>query len=114
MTAHERQAYFRVAVTGMGVIAPTGDSVAEFTDSLLAGRPGVRTITVFDPVSLATRIAGESRLPAGAAFRDRKIAFALEAARQAWADTTSNGSAPMSPNDASVSMGVGLELFAME
>lgn len=114
MSERGRETRFRVAVTGMGVIAPTGDTVAEFIDSLLAGRSGVQKITIFDPVSLATRIAGQSRLPASATFRDRKIAFALEAARQAWQDATSNGTAPALPHDAAVSMGVGLELFAME
>lgn len=104
----------RVAVTGMGVVAPNGNSVHEFADSLLAGRSGVRTIAAFDPTSLPTRIAGESRLPAGTTFRDRKIAFALEAARQAWESATACGTAPVSPAEGSVSMGVGLELFAME
>jgi 3-oxoacyl-[acyl-carrier-protein] synthase II len=88
--------------------------VGEFAESLLEGRSGVRTITAFDPASLPTRIAGESKLPAGATMRDRKIAFAIDAAEQAWQDATSVGTSPGSPERASVSMGVGLELFAME
>jgi 3-oxoacyl-[acyl-carrier-protein] synthase II len=104
----------RVVVTGMGVVAPIGDSIHEFTDGLLQGRSGVRTITVFDPTSLPTRIAGESRLPADSPLGDRKIAFALEAARQAWAAAIACGTSPVSPAEASVSMGCGLELFDMD
>ncbi|MDB4993394.1 MAG: hypothetical protein JWM74_826, partial [Myxococcaceae bacterium] len=46
------------------------------------------------------------------ALKDRKILFALEAARQAHAAATACGSAPAGVGG--VSMGVGLELFAME
>jgi 3-oxoacyl-[acyl-carrier-protein] synthase II len=108
------QSRYRVAVTGMGVVAPNGSSIHEFAENLLAGVSGVGTITLFDPTSLPTRIAGQSRLPEGSPLPDRKIAFALEAARQAWAAATSSGSAPFSAADAFVSMGVGLELFTMD
>jgi 3-oxoacyl-[acyl-carrier-protein] synthase II len=108
----------RVAVTGMGVVAPNGASVPEFVDNLIAGVSGVRRISLFDPATLPTRIAGEVRGVAVLAesFGDRKIAFALEAARQAFASATACGSAPGlgRGEEASVSMGVGLELFAME
>ncbi len=100
----------RVVVTGMGVVSPLGNAVSILVSELLAGRSGVRRISVFDASGLPTRIAGEARLPEDAPLGDRKIAFALEAARQAMAqanwptDFTSLGG---------VSMGVGLELFKM-
>ncbi|MFO0758648.1 MAG: beta-ketoacyl-[acyl-carrier-protein] synthase family protein [Byssovorax sp.] len=103
----------RVAVTGMGVVAPGAGSARELRDRLLAGLSGVGPITIFDPASLPTRIAGEARLPARFPLRDRKIAFALEAARQAWEQASAPGTRPAG-DDASASMGVGLELFAME
>jgi 3-oxoacyl-[acyl-carrier-protein] synthase II len=101
----------RVAVTGLGVVAPIGVSVGAFRESLLAGRSGVGTITRFDATGLPTRIAAEVRgvTPAG---RDRKIDFALEAARQAMDDATAGGTRPGGAGG--VSLGVGLELFSME
>lgn len=109
----------RVAVTGMGVVAPNGATVATFVDNLLAGVSGVRVISQFEPTTLPTRIAGEVRWPGtpGAVFRDRKIAFALEAARQAVESASACGTAPgggAGGAGASVSMGVGLELFDLD
>jgi 3-oxoacyl-[acyl-carrier-protein] synthase II len=108
---------YRVVVTGMGVVAPIADSVEAFAESLLAGVSGVRAISVFDPGELPTRIAAESRLPENAPFGDRKIAFALEAARQAYAAATERGTPPggrTGGSEAGASMGVGLELFSMD
>jgi 3-oxoacyl-[acyl-carrier-protein] synthase II len=107
----------RVVVTGMGIVCPIGMGTEEVVDALVAGRSGIGPITVFDASSLPTRIAGEVRgATAGVAMgplRDRKIAFALEAARQAWTEATACGSRPVE-GDACVSMGVGLELFSMD
>jgi 3-oxoacyl-[acyl-carrier-protein] synthase II len=106
----------RVVVTGMGVVAPNASSIDDFREALIAGRSGVGPITIFDTADLPTRIAGESRLPEGGGgahrLKDRKILFALEAARQAYAAATACGSIPAGVGG--VSMGVGLELFAME
>jgi 3-oxoacyl-[acyl-carrier-protein] synthase II len=107
---------YRVAITGMGVVTPLGNAVDVFIDALLAGRSGIRAIRNFDPASLPTRIAGEAELPAEVPFGDRKIAFALEAARQAMADASACGSTPGGAEggaNAAVSLGVGLELFDM-
>src|SRR5436309_1091701 len=84
---------YRVVVTGMGVVSPIGCTVAEFTASLRAGVSGVGPITLFDPASLRTRIAAEVK-PAFVAFRDRKISFALDAARQAALAACACGSRP--------------------
>lgn len=102
----------RVAVTGMGVVAPNGAGVAAFLDAILRGRSGVGPITIFDAAGLPTRIAGEvaTRLPSP--LPDRKIAFALEAAREAWAMAGAAGGHPAGRGG--VSMGIGLELFSME
>ena len=99
----------RVAVTGMGVVTPIGLDVRTFRDNLFGGVSGVGPITLFDPAALPTRIAAEVKWP-GPLPRDRKVAFALEAARQALEDAS--GSGPRS--DGGVSLGVGLELFSMD
>ena len=49
----------RVAVTGMGVIAPGGIGLPDFWESLLDRRSGIRRITHFDPSQLKAQIAGE-------------------------------------------------------
>src|SRR5262245_5319741 len=97
----------RVAVTGMGVVSPIGSGVASFRESLLEGRSGAATISVFDATGLPTRIAAEVRWQ-GEILRDRKVSFALEAARQAMAA----GGRPQ--GQGGLSLGIGLELFSME
>jgi len=106
----------RVVVTGMGLVSPLGNGVGPFIDAVLAGRSGIGPITLFDPALLPTRIAGQARVEGEAPFGDRKIAFAVEAAREALADASRSGTAPGggSGHEAGVGMGVGLELFAME
>ncbi len=103
---------FRVVVTGMGVVAPNADSVCEFVERLRDGRSGIGPITLFDPATLPTRIAGEVKARLESPLPDRKIAFALEAARQAFAQATACGTAPRERGG--VSLGVGLELFSMD
>jgi len=51
----------RVAVTGLGVISPVGNTVARAWENLLAGRSGVSRITRFDPQAYRSQIAGEVR-----------------------------------------------------
>ncbi len=102
----------RVAVTGMGVVAPNAVGVEHFLDALLSGRSGIAPITVFEPASLPTRIAGEVKQKFTSPLPDRKIAFALEAARQAMAHTTECGTQPAGAG--ALSLGVGLELFSMD
>jgi len=105
----------RVAVTGMGVISPLGSDVNDFRDALLAGRSAVRTITVFDPASLPTRIAAEVPWPviglSAPILRDRKVTFAVAAARASLHDATGNGTRPH--GEGGLSLGLGLELFSM-
>jgi 3-oxoacyl-[acyl-carrier-protein] synthase II len=49
----------RVVVTGLGLISPVGNSVAEGWANLVAGRGGIATVTKFDASALACRFAGE-------------------------------------------------------
>jgi len=49
----------RVVVTGLGLISPVGNSVAEGWANLVAGRSGIDTVTRFDASALSCRIAGE-------------------------------------------------------
>lgn len=50
-----------VAITGIGVVGPTGQTPAAFWQSLLSGRSGIGRITRFDPTSYACQIGGEVR-----------------------------------------------------
>ena len=49
----------RVVITGLGVIAPSGDTPRAVFRAQLAGRSAVGPITRFDAASLPTRIAAE-------------------------------------------------------
>ncbi|MCI1190507.1 beta-ketoacyl-ACP synthase II [Calidifontimicrobium sp. SYSU G02091] len=49
----------RVVVTGLGLVSPVGNTVAEGWANLVAGRSGIAPITRFDASSLAVRFAGE-------------------------------------------------------
>ena len=49
----------RVAITGMGVVAPGGVGVKEFWELLTAGRTATRRISFFDPSPFRSRIAAE-------------------------------------------------------
>jgi 3-oxoacyl-[acyl-carrier-protein] synthase II len=48
-----------VVVTGLGAVSPNGIGIPAFRESLLAGRSGVKNITLFDPSGLPVTIAGE-------------------------------------------------------
>src|SRR5687768_4359529 len=49
----------RVVVTGLGLISPVGNTVAEGWSNLLAGNGGIDLITKFDASAFACRFAGE-------------------------------------------------------
>jgi 3-oxoacyl-[acyl-carrier-protein] synthase II len=48
-----------VVITGMGVVSPLGNSVAEMWDRAVAGRSGIGRITQIDPTGYACQVAGE-------------------------------------------------------
>jgi len=83
----------RVVITGLGVVAPVGQSVCDFFDGLVAARSGIRRVpstTISTPNSLVAGLVDfDSSVywPAHqSALFDRATQFALAAARQAFAD----------------------------
>ena len=85
----------RVVITGLGLISPVGNSVAEGWANLLAGRSGIDTVTRFDASAMACRFAGEVKgfqvedyIPAKEArHMDTFIHFGMAAAIQAVTDS---------------------------
>jgi len=80
----------RVAVTGLGVVAPGGNDPESFFASLVAGRSAIDVLDDEWTERLTTRIAARAALDAGAHFRaqqarmlDRVSQLALVAAGQA-------------------------------
>ncbi len=81
----------RVVVTGMGALSALGNDVASTWDGLLAGKSGVRTISLFDPSRVDSKIGAEVKDFDPSAVIDRKemrrmdryIQFGLVVARQA-------------------------------
>src|SRR3954469_9021819 len=81
----------RVVVTGLGLISPIGLDVATAWRNLIAGRSGIRRITLFPTDELRVKIAGEAwgfdpvtyLSPKEARRSDRNVQFALAAAMEA-------------------------------
>ena len=84
----------RVAITGLGVLAPNGNDVATFWEALVSGRSGIGPITRFDASRHKVRIAGqvkgfdpEVRLERKEVRRsDPFVHYAVDTARQAFDD----------------------------
>ena len=84
----------RVVITGLGLISPVGNSVAEGWANLLAGRSGIANVSRFDASGLSCRFAGEVKgfniedyIPAKEArHMDTFIHYGLAAAMQAVQD----------------------------
>ena len=83
----------RVAITGMGIISPTGNSCEEFFSNLAAGKSGIKRISSDFVDRLSTKIAAEADFKAEDHFSkkiartlDRVSQFASVAAKQAWHD----------------------------
>ena len=84
----------RVVVTGLGLISPVGNTVAEGWSNLIAGRSGIGPITRFDASGLACTIAGEVKgfdvapymSPKEARRMDLFIHYGMAAGLQAWRD----------------------------
>ena len=49
----------RVVITGLGALAPNGNSVSQYWGSLISGKSGIGYITAFDTENLSVKIAGE-------------------------------------------------------
>jgi len=84
----------RVVITGLGLISPVGNSVAEGWANVVAGRSGIGAVTRFDASAMACRIAGEVKdfrvedyIPGKESrHMDTFIHFGMAAAIQAVAD----------------------------
>ena len=84
----------RIVITGLGLISPVGNTVADGWANLLAGRSGIANVTRFDASAMACRFAGEVKgfniedyIPAKEArHMDTFIHFGLAAAMQAVQD----------------------------
>ncbi len=84
----------RVVITGLGLISPVGNDVAQGWANLLAGRSGIDNVTRFDASAMACRFAGEVKgfnvgdyIPVKEArHMDTFIHFGMAAAIQAVAD----------------------------
>jgi len=85
----------RVAVTGLGIVSPVGNSVSEAWAAILAARPGIDRISRFDASAFPSRVAGEVKnfdparyLPAKEVRRfDTFIHYGLGAAVDALKDS---------------------------
>src|SRR5574341_1088522 len=84
----------RVAITGIGMVTPIGNSPGEFFRSLLEQKSGVRRITAFDAARLSVPIAAEASFHPQEHFSakeldlyDRFTQMAVVAARQACRDS---------------------------
>ena len=84
----------RVVITGLGLISPVGNTVAEGWANVLAGRSGIANVSRFDASGLSCRFAGEVKgfniedyIPAKEArHMDTFIHYGLAAAMQAVQD----------------------------
>ncbi len=105
----------RVVVTGLGAVTPLGASVSAYWDGLVAGRSGIRTITLFDHAIQEVHIGGECLdfdptpyIDARQAKRfDRFALLALAAAKQAH-DHAGLPGAAIDPQRAGVILGAGI------
>ena len=85
----------RVVVTGLGLVSPVGNSVADGWANLVAGKSGIDLITQFDAANFACKFAGEAKgfnigdyIPEKEArHMDRFIHLGLAAACQAIEDS---------------------------
>jgi 3-oxoacyl-[acyl-carrier-protein] synthase II len=85
----------RVVVTGLGIVAPVGNSLSAAWDNIVNGRGGIAPITKFDASQLPTRFAGEVKgfnpadwmSPKEVRRMDTFIHYGLAVAKQALDDS---------------------------
>ncbi len=68
----------RVVITGLGALAPNGNSVSEFWTGLMAGKSGIQQVTCFDPTDFSVRIAGQLSDFNGEDYIDKKMIRKLD------------------------------------
>ena len=111
----------RIVITGIGIISPIGVGREAFWQRATAGQSGLGPITLFDASTFPVRIGGEVKgfdtaavlasFPEAAATRDRKVPFALAAAKEAIADARLSSE---HLQHALLCVGVGLETICLE
>jgi minimal PKS ketosynthase (KS/KS alpha) len=85
----------RVAITGIGVLAPGGTCTSEFWGTITSGRTATRRISFFDPAPFRSQVAAEcdfdparaNLTPQEVRRMDRAAQLAVVAAREAVADS---------------------------
>ena len=108
----------RIVLTGIGVLSPLGNTLAESWANAVAGRSGIAPITQFDPGDLPCSIAGEVK---GFQAKDymnfkearrmsRSSQFAIAAAKMAMEDAGLGEQVP-DPERAGVIVGTGMGGF---
>jgi len=105
----------RVAVTGLGMVSPVGNTVAAAWENLVAGNSGITRVTHFDPSRITSQIAGEVKgfdvtayISAKEARRmDTFIHYGMAAGLQAWRDSGIE-MAKMDPERAGINFGSGI------
>ncbi len=85
----------RVVITGLGIVSPVGNTVADFWDSIVAGKSGAGPITYFDTEHFDTKFACQVKNFDPLNYMDRKLStrvdpftqFALAASQMAFNDS---------------------------
>src|SRR5207237_1501460 len=85
----------RVVVTGLGAVTPLGNDAPSTWRAAVAGESGIDFIQAFDPSEFPVRIAAEVKdfdpasvvTPKEARKLDRNVVLAVQAAREAFADS---------------------------
>ncbi|CAG4883334.1 3-oxoacyl-[acyl-carrier-protein] synthase II [Georgfuchsia toluolica] len=85
----------RVVVTGLGIVSPVGNTVAETWQNIVAGKSGITRITRFDASTFASQVAGEVKnfdvsaylSPKEARRMDAFIHYGMAAGIQAFKDS---------------------------
>lgn len=114
----------RVVITGMGVVAPNGNTIADFWTNVVNGKSAARPITRFNAENFKTRFASQLSGFEATEHLDRNdikrgdlyAQYALVAARQAIADSGFD-LGTMSPFDVGVIFGSaqgGMETFEQQ
>lgn len=112
----------RVAVTGLGIISPIGNSLEESWEAAKAGKCGIGRVTYFDPAPFACQIAAEVKNfdadkylePKEQKKLDLFSQFALAAAHQAW-EGSKLGSSEYEQQRMGCVLGIGIGgLFTLE
>ena len=64
----------KVVITGLGIVSPIGIGVENYWRNLIAGKSGIGPITLFDPVNVESKIAGEVSDYDPLNFMDKSVA----------------------------------------